>query len=37
VLNDASKGGVESTEYGTREFAAVDLDGSLLIFRREQG
>jgi uncharacterized glyoxalase superfamily protein PhnB len=32
VLHDGSQGGVESTDYGTREFAAVDLDGNLLIF-----
>ena len=32
VLHDASQGEVEPTHYGTREFAAVDLDGNLLIF-----
>jgi len=32
VLHDAAQGEVESTDYGTREFATVDLDGNLLIF-----
>jgi hypothetical protein len=37
VLHDASQGEAESTDYGTREFATVDLDGNLLIlFRRGQ-
>ena len=38
VLLDGSQGGVESTDWGTRQFETVDLDGSLLIFfQREQG
>src|SRR3954453_6662397 len=38
VLHDASRGGVQVTDFGTREFATVDLDGNLLtFFRWEQG
>jgi len=32
VLHDASQRDVQATDYGTREFATVDLDGNLLIF-----
>ncbi|HEV2813995.1 MAG TPA: VOC family protein [Solirubrobacteraceae bacterium] len=34
VLHEASLGGVASTDFGTREFAAVDRDGNLLTFFR---
>ena len=34
VLHEASRGGVAATPYGTREVAAVDLDGNLLTFYR---
>lgn len=34
VLHDVSRGGVRATDFGTREFAAVDLDGNLLTFFR---
>jgi catechol 2,3-dioxygenase-like lactoylglutathione lyase family enzyme len=39
VLHPVSRGGVEDTDFGTREFSALDLDGNLLgFFRwREQG
>ena len=38
VLLDGSHGEVESTDWGTRQFETVDLDGNLLIFfGREQG
>ncbi len=38
VLHDVSRSGVQTTDFGTREFATVDLDGNLLTFyRREQG
>jgi catechol 2,3-dioxygenase-like lactoylglutathione lyase family enzyme len=37
VLHDVSQSGPCVTDFGTREFAAVDLDGNLLtFFRREQ-
>ncbi len=36
VLHDVSRGGVGETDFGTREFAAVDLDGNLLTFFRWQ-
>jgi hypothetical protein len=32
VLHDVSRGGVTATDFGTREFATVDLDGNLLTF-----
>ena len=34
VLHDASRSGVEVTDFGTREFNALDLDGNLLTFFR---
>jgi catechol 2,3-dioxygenase-like lactoylglutathione lyase family enzyme len=34
VLHDASRGGVDETGFGTREFATLDLDGNLLTFFR---
>ena len=34
VLHDVSKGGVTATDFGTREFATLDLDGNLLEFFR---
>jgi catechol 2,3-dioxygenase-like lactoylglutathione lyase family enzyme len=34
VLHDVSKGGVTTTDFGTREFATLDLDGNLLEFFR---
>jgi uncharacterized glyoxalase superfamily protein PhnB len=34
VLHTVSQGGVETTDFGTREFATVDLDGNLLTFFR---
>ena len=37
VLHDASLGGVAETDFGTREFATVDLDGNLLTFFRWEG
>jgi catechol 2,3-dioxygenase-like lactoylglutathione lyase family enzyme len=32
VLHPTVRGGVAATEFGTREFATVDLDGNLLTF-----
>ena len=32
VLHDVSRGGVDATDFGTREFATLDLDGNLLTF-----
>jgi catechol 2,3-dioxygenase-like lactoylglutathione lyase family enzyme len=32
VLHPVSKDGVSDTDFGTREFAALDLDGNLLTF-----
>jgi catechol 2,3-dioxygenase-like lactoylglutathione lyase family enzyme len=32
VLHPLSRGGVSSTDFGTREFATLDLDGNLLTF-----
>jgi catechol 2,3-dioxygenase-like lactoylglutathione lyase family enzyme len=32
VLHPVSKEGVEDTDFGTREFATLDLDGNLLTF-----
>jgi catechol 2,3-dioxygenase-like lactoylglutathione lyase family enzyme len=34
VLHPVSSGGVSDTEFGTREFAALDLDGNLVAFFR---
>ena len=34
VLHPVSRDGVEETGFGTREFAALDLDGNLLTFFR---
>jgi uncharacterized glyoxalase superfamily protein PhnB len=34
VLHDVSRGGVDATDFGSREFASVDLDGNLLAFFR---
>jgi hypothetical protein len=37
VLHEVSRGGVDTTEFGTREFATLDLDRNLLtFFRRER-
>jgi catechol 2,3-dioxygenase-like lactoylglutathione lyase family enzyme len=32
VLHPVSKGGVEDTDFGTREFATLDRDGNLVTF-----
>jgi catechol 2,3-dioxygenase-like lactoylglutathione lyase family enzyme len=32
VLHPVSKDGVEDTDFGTREFATLDLDGNLITF-----
>jgi hypothetical protein len=32
VLHPVSRDGVQDTDFGTREFAALDLDGNLLSF-----
>jgi catechol 2,3-dioxygenase-like lactoylglutathione lyase family enzyme len=34
VLHPVSRGGVDTTDFGTREFATLDLDGNLLSFFR---
>ena len=34
VLHDVSRDGVTATDFGTREFAALDEDGNLLTFFR---
>ena len=34
VLHGVSRSGVDDTDFGTREFAALDLDGNLLTFFR---
>jgi catechol 2,3-dioxygenase-like lactoylglutathione lyase family enzyme len=34
VLHQVSRDGVDATDFGTREFATVDLDGNLLTFFR---
>ena len=34
VLHPVSSDGVQETDFGTREFAALDLDGNLLTFFR---
>ena len=36
VLHPTVRGGVVATDFGTREFATVDLDGNLLTFFRWQ-
>ncbi len=36
VLHKVSRSGVNATDFGTREFATVDLDGNLLAFFRWQ-
>lgn len=36
VLHPTVRGGVAATDFGTREFATVDLDGNLLTFYRWQ-
>ena len=36
VLHGASQSGVTTTDFGTREFHTVDLDGNLLTFFRRQ-
>jgi catechol 2,3-dioxygenase-like lactoylglutathione lyase family enzyme len=37
VLHDVSQDGVRETDFGTREFAALDLDGNLITFFRRTG
>ena len=38
VLHPTAKNGVAETDFGTREFATLDLDGNLLtFFRRDRG
>ena len=32
VLHPVSRGGVDTTDFGTREFATLDLDGNLVTF-----
>jgi catechol 2,3-dioxygenase-like lactoylglutathione lyase family enzyme len=34
ILHPVSREGVENTDFGTREFATLDLDGNLLTFFR---
>ena len=34
VLHDVTQPGVTATDFGTREFATVDIDGNLLTFFR---
>ena len=34
VLHEVSYGGVETTDFGTREFATLDADGNLITFFR---
>ena len=36
VLHPVSKAGVTDTEFGTREFATLDLDGNLITFFERQ-
>jgi catechol 2,3-dioxygenase-like lactoylglutathione lyase family enzyme len=36
VLHPVSRGGVEATDFGTREFSTLDLDGNLLTFFKWQ-
>jgi hypothetical protein len=37
VLHPVSRSGVTTTDFGTREFSALDLDGNLLTFFRWDG
>jgi uncharacterized glyoxalase superfamily protein PhnB len=37
VLHEVARDGVSTTDFGTREFATVDLDGNLLTFYSAQG
>ena len=37
VLHPVSQGGVDATDFGTREFATLDRDGNLLTFFRWEG
>ena len=37
VLHPVSRGGVTTTDFGTREFSALDLDGNLLTFFARTG
>ena len=37
VLHDVSRSGVTTTDFGTREFPTLDLDGNLLTFFRFEG
>jgi hypothetical protein len=34
VLHDVSRAGVATTDFGTRKFATLDVDGNLLTFFR---
>ena len=34
VLHPVSENGVDDTDFGTREFATLDLDGNLIVFFR---
>lgn len=34
VLHPVSRGGVDDTDFGTREFSVLDLDGNLIGFHR---
>jgi catechol 2,3-dioxygenase-like lactoylglutathione lyase family enzyme len=36
VLHPVSRGGVDDTDFGTREFSTLDLDGNLLTFFKWQ-
>jgi uncharacterized glyoxalase superfamily protein PhnB len=36
VLHEVSRGGVDATDFGTREFATTDRDGNLLTFFERQ-
>ena len=36
VLHPTVRGGVATTDFGTREFATVDQDGNLLTFFRRE-
>ena len=37
VLHPVAQNGVAATDFGTREFATLDLDGNLLTFFRRTG
>ena len=37
VRHPVARGGVTRTDFGTREFATLDLDGNLLTFVRREG